>query len=80
MVSAYSKAQTRAFNHLAKFQYHRLKGSTLSTCVEDVLLLEGMLPLLKERLVFTMRDDGFTWAEVADALGITEAQARYRYG
>lgn len=50
------------------------------TCLADIQLLEEMLPELKQRLIDTLRDDGWSWDEVGDALGLTPGQAKYRYG
>ncbi len=73
-------ALARASRHIARFTWHKQHGSTHATVARDLLIIRAATETMIERTVFAMRDAGWTWAEVGDALDITDATARRRYG
>lgn len=69
-----------AWNHAAVFRHYRLKGSTHVTCIRDLTLLHGQTERLIHAAARSMREEGYSWAEIGEALGISRQAAQQRYG
>lgn len=68
-----------ASRHVAEFKHHRLRGSTHTTVLRDLALIEAAAQRMREMTVQDMRRQEFTWTEIGEALGISAATARQRW-
>lgn len=79
-----SPAETRtpytvARDHLRAFRLYSQKHSNAYTLLKDLHLLEFAIIRMRAQLVHGLRDEGATWREIGEALGLTESQARHQY-
>lgn len=57
-----------------------LDPSTALTSLEDFRLVQNLLDVARTNLVLLARKGGCTWAEIATRVGISEDEARTRWG
>lgn len=73
-------AARAAWNHAAVFRHYRRNGSTVVTCLRDLVLLHEQASALIDVTARRMREDGYSWAEIGEVLGISRQAAQQRYG
>lgn len=55
-------------------------GSDAAFALETAVDVLVMADVLRERAVYDLRGQGWTWQQVGDALGVTKQAAQQRYG
>lgn len=71
---------TVARDHLRAFRLYARTRATPYGELADLRLLEFAIRRMRAQHVVALRADGASWREVGELLGLTESQARHRYG
>lgn len=68
-----------ASEHIAAFKCYREPESTRETVLMDLQLIKRAAALMEDRVIADMRDNRWTWREIAAVLDITPEAARQRW-
>lgn len=71
---------TRARDHINGFRLYSARTRTAYTVLRDLHLLAFAIERMRRTIVMRLREEGASWREIGEALGVSESAARHQYG